>query len=75
MIVTNEALLMIKAYCTLRDRGPYLLTMSSSRNLSSNGGVKLYWGIGGDGSIVISNELDVTKESYSKSFAPLLAVK
>ncbi|KAK1290377.1 Stem-specific protein TSJT1 [Acorus calamus] len=89
---TNEALFVIEAYRTLRDRGPYpadqvvkdlhgsfafVIYDSFSSTifvaLSSDGGVKLYWGIGGDGSVVISDELDVAKGSCGKSFAPFPA--
>lgn len=86
---TNEAMLVIEAYRTLRDRGPYpadqvikdldgsfAFVIYDSKvgtvftALGSDGGVKLYWGIAGDGSVVISDDLDVIKAGCAKSFAP-----
>ncbi|KAI3732054.1 hypothetical protein L1987_63251 [Smallanthus sonchifolius] len=39
-------------------------------SLSNDGRVMLYWGITADGSVVISDNLEVIKSSCSKSFAP-----
>ncbi|XP_042519606.1 stem-specific protein TSJT1-like [Macadamia integrifolia] len=85
----NEAMLVIEAYRTLRDRGPYpadqvVKELDGSfafvvfdrkdgtvfTALSSDGGVKLHWGIAEDGSVVISDDLEVIKRSCGKSFAP-----
>ncbi|CAI8593094.1 unnamed protein product [Vicia faba] len=86
---TDEAMFVIEAYKTLRDRGPYpadqvvkeldgsfAFVVYDSKigtvfaALGSDGGVKLYWGIAADGSVVISDDLDVVKEGCAKSFAP-----
>ncbi|XP_009351353.2 stem-specific protein TSJT1-like [Pyrus x bretschneideri] len=86
---TNEAMFVIEAYRTLRDRGPYpadqvvkdldgsfafVVYDSKGGNvfaaLGSDGGEQLYWGIAADGSVVISDELEVIKEGCAKSFAP-----
>ncbi|KAK9072305.1 hypothetical protein SSX86_008738 [Deinandra increscens subsp. villosa] len=86
---TNEAMFVIEAYRTLRDRGPYpadqvvkdlegsfAFVVYDSKDgtvftaLGSDGGVKLYWGIAADGSVVISDDLEVIKAGCAKSFAP-----
>jgi hypothetical protein len=36
----------------------------------SDGGVRLYWGTAADGSVVISDDLEVIKAGCAKSFAP-----
>lgn len=85
----NEAMFVIEAYRTLRDRGPYpadqvvkglegsfaFVVYDSKAGtvfaaLGSDGGEKLYWGIAADGSVVISDDLEVIKEGCAKSFAP-----
>lgn len=37
---------------------------------SSDGGENLYWGISGDGSVVMSDDLQIIKQGCAKSFAP-----
>jgi len=88
--VSNEAMFVIEAYRTLRDRGPYpahevlkgldgnfgfVLYDSLAGTVfaahGDNEGKKLmYWGIAADGSVVISDNLELIKESCAKSFAP-----
>ncbi|KAK9269346.1 hypothetical protein L1049_001117 [Liquidambar formosana] len=89
---TNEAMLVIEAYRTLRDRGPYpadqvvkdlegsfaFVVYDSKAGtvfaaLGSDGGVQLFWGIAADGSVVISDDLEVIKAGCAKSFAPFPA--
>lgn len=36
----------------------------------TNEGVNLYWGIAADGSVVISENLELVKASCAKSYAP-----
>ncbi|KAL6992595.1 hypothetical protein U1Q18_010706 [Sarracenia purpurea var. burkii] len=86
---TNEAMHVIEAYRTLRDRGPYpadqvLKDLDGSFGfvvydtkaetvfvaLGADGGVQLFWGIQADGSVAISDNLEVIKTSCAKSFAP-----
>ncbi|CAA6655673.1 unnamed protein product [Spirodela intermedia] len=86
---TNEALLVIEAYRTLRDRGPYpadqvVKDLSGSfafivydnkagtvfAALSADGGVPLFWGLAAEGSVVISDEVEIIKGGCGKSFAP-----
>lgn len=86
---SNEAMLVIEAYRTLRDRGPYpadqvvkdlegsfaFVVYDSKAGtvftaLGSDGGVKLFWGVAADGSVVISDDLGVIKAGCAKSFAP-----
>ncbi|CAK9181784.1 unnamed protein product [Ilex paraguariensis] len=103
----NEAIFVIEAYRTLRDRGPYpahqvlmdlegsfgfvlydtktgtvFAALASSLHhvklysrecpslMGADGGVKLFWGIGADGSVVISDNVEIIKASCAKSFAP-----
>ncbi|XP_050215516.1 stem-specific protein TSJT1 [Mercurialis annua] len=86
---SNEAMFIIEAYRTLRDRGPYpadqvvkdlegtfafVIYDSKAATvfvaLGSDGGIELFWGIGGDGCVVICDDLEVIKASCAKSFAP-----
>ncbi|KAJ4975255.1 hypothetical protein NE237_000361 [Protea cynaroides] len=86
---TDEAMLVIEAYRTLRDRGPYpadqvikeldgsfAFVLYDSKDgtvfaaLDSDGGMKLHWGVTEDGSVVISDDLEMIKTSCGKSFAP-----
>ncbi|KAK2447234.1 hypothetical protein P8452_11576 [Trifolium repens] len=89
---SNEAMFIIEAYRTLRDRGPYpadqvLKELDGSFGFviydnkdgtvfaasGSDGHIGLYWGIAADGSVVISENLDLVKASCAKSFAPFPA--
>ncbi|KAK6917530.1 protein of unknown function DUF3700 [Dillenia turbinata] len=89
---SNEAMFVIEAYRTLRDRGPYpadqvlkelegrfgFVVFDSEAGtvfaaLGANEGVRLFWGIAADGSVVISDELETIKSSCAKSFAPFPA--
>jgi hypothetical protein len=86
---SNEAMFVIEAFRTLRDRGPYpadqvvkdldgsfAFVVYDSKGgtvfaaLGSDGGVRLYWGTAADGSVVISDDLEVIKAGCAKSFAP-----
>ncbi|KAB1221925.1 Stem-specific protein TSJT1 [Morella rubra] len=86
---SNEAMFVIEAYRTLRDRGPYpadqvLKDLEGSFGfivydnkaktvfaaLGANEKIRLFWGIAADGSVVVSDELEVIKASCGKSFAP-----
>ncbi|XWS68730.1 hypothetical protein CRYUN_Cryun04dG0116700 [Craigia yunnanensis] len=64
---TNEAMFIIEAYRTLRDRGPY------PAHQGADEGIKLFWGVAADGSVIVSDNLKVIKESCAKSFAPFPA--
>ncbi|KAH7545974.1 hypothetical protein FEM48_Zijuj01G0151000 [Ziziphus jujuba var. spinosa] len=72
----NEAMFVIEAYRTLRDRGPYpadqvLKDLDGSFGfVGCNEEVSLYWGIAADGSVVICDSLELIKSSCAKSFAP-----
>uniref|UniRef100_A0A2P2NFL0 Stem-specific protein TSJT1-like n=1 Tax=Rhizophora mucronata TaxID=61149 RepID=A0A2P2NFL0_RHIMU len=86
---TSEAMFLIEAYRTLRDRGPYpadqvvkdldgsfAFVIFDNRAgsvfvaLGSDGTVKLFWGIAADGSMVISDDLQVIKAGCARSYAP-----
>ncbi|GMI77612.1 HYPOXIA RESPONSE UNKNOWN PROTEIN 54 [Hibiscus trionum] len=88
----NEAMFIVEAYRTLRDRGPYpadqvLKDLEGSYGfvvydskagsvfaaLGSDERVKLHWGVAADGSVVVSDNLKLIKESCAKSFAPFPA--
>ncbi|CAA2961919.1 stem-specific TSJT1-like [Olea europaea subsp. europaea] len=85
----NEAMFVIEAYRTLRDRGPYpahqvLKDLEGSFGfviydhkaetlftaLGADDALKLFWGIAADGSVMISDNVDLIKSSCRKSFAP-----
>ncbi|KAL2627289.1 hypothetical protein GLYMA_07G195300v4 [Glycine max] len=89
---TNDAMFIIEAYRTLRDRGPYpadqvLKELEGSFGFviydnkdgtvftasGSNGQIELFWGVAADGSVVISENLELIKASCAKSFAPFPA--
>lgn len=88
----NEAMFVIEAYRTLRDRGPipahqvlkdlegsfgFVLYDHKSGNvfaaLGSDKAVNLFWGIATDGSVMISDDVNIIKASCGKSFAPFPA--
>lgn len=89
---SNEAMFVIEAYRTLRDRGPIpahqvLRDLEGSFGfvlydhkagtvfaaLGSDKAVSLFWGVAADGSVMISDNVDMIKASCGKSFAPFPA--
>ncbi|CAM8940634.1 unnamed protein product [Rhodiola kirilowii] len=60
----NEAIIVIEAYRTLRDRGPY------PPEQDAEGSTPFYWGTDADGCLVLSDEADIVKKGCGKSFAP-----
>ncbi|KAG8385608.1 hypothetical protein BUALT_Bualt03G0062800 [Buddleja alternifolia] len=88
----NEAMFVIEAYRTLRDRSPIpahqvLKELNGSFSfvvydhkagtvfaaLGGDKAVNLYWGIASDGSVMISDNVDLIKATCRKSFAPFPA--
>ncbi|XP_051136126.1 stem-specific protein TSJT1 [Andrographis paniculata] len=88
----NEAMFVIEAYCTLRDRGPFpahqvLKELEGSFGfvlydnkagavfaaVGADSAVSLHWGVASDGSVLISDDVDIVKASCGKSFAPFPA--
>ncbi|XP_057950352.1 stem-specific protein TSJT1-like [Malania oleifera] len=88
----NEAMFVVEAYRTLRDRGPcpahqVLKDLEGSFGfvvydakdgtvfaaLGADERVKLFWGLAADGSLVISDNLQLIKASCAKSYAPFPA--
>ncbi|KAL8226354.1 hypothetical protein R6Q57_016186 [Mikania cordata] len=65
---TNEAMFVNEAYRTLHDRGPY------PAEQGSDVGVKLYWGIALDGSVVISDDLKILEIIVAISKLELIIV-
>ncbi|KAL3851285.1 hypothetical protein ACJIZ3_013167 [Penstemon smallii] len=85
----NEAMYVIEAYRTLRDRGPipahqvlkeldgsFGFVIYDHKNgtvfaaLGADKSVNLFWGIAADGSVMISDNVDLIKPSCRKSFGP-----
>ncbi|KAJ0082073.1 hypothetical protein Patl1_10787 [Pistacia atlantica] len=74
---SNEAMFVIEAYRTLRDRGPYP-AHEVLKDLDGSFGFVVYdikagsifAALASDGSVVISDDLQVIKASCAKSFAP-----
>ncbi|CDO99566.1 unnamed protein product [Coffea canephora] len=85
----NEAMFIVEAYRTLRDRSPYpahqvlkdldgsfgfVIYDDKARTafaaLGADEVVKLYWGIAANGSLMISDDVNLVKASCAKSFAP-----
>ncbi|KAL2495168.1 aluminum induced protein with YGL and LRDR motif [Forsythia ovata] len=89
----NEAMFVIEAYRTLRDRGPIpahkvlqdlegsfgfvIYDHKTGTVFAAIGAEKalnlLFWGIADDGSLMISDNVDLIKASCKKSFAPFPA--
>lgn len=84
----DEGMLIIEAYRTLRDRGPYpahevlqdlegefgfVIFDTKTRHvffsLGANEELSLFWGIAADGSVVISDNMQIVKGSCAKSYA------
>ncbi|KAK4386623.1 hypothetical protein Sango_2532900 [Sesamum angolense] len=89
---SNEAMFVIEAYRTLRDRSPIpahrlLQELDGSFGfviydhnagavfaaIGADKAVNLFWGIAADGSVMISDNVDLIKASCRKSFAPFPA--
>ncbi|CAI9087491.1 OLC1v1021567C1 [Oldenlandia corymbosa var. corymbosa] len=89
---SNEAMFVIEAYRTLRDRGPYpahqvlkdlegcfgFVIYDNKAGtvfvaLGADEAIKFYWGISANGTVMISDNVNLVKASCAKSFAPFPA--
>ncbi|KAJ3699976.1 hypothetical protein LUZ61_003681 [Rhynchospora tenuis] len=85
----NEVIILIEAYRSLRDRGPFhpsnvardlsgrfafILFDTSKKSTfiatDGDGSVPFFWGINSEDHMILSNDMEIVKQSCGKSFAP-----
>ncbi|TYJ14658.1 hypothetical protein E1A91_A10G131500v1 [Gossypium mustelinum] len=60
----NEGIIVIEAYRTLRDRGPY------PPDQDADGCVPFFWGTDAESHLVLADDVETVKKGCGKSFAP-----
>ncbi|XP_038984867.1 stem-specific protein TSJT1-like isoform X2 [Phoenix dactylifera] len=60
----NEAIIVIEAYRTLRDRGPFPASQDA------DGSVPFFWGTDSEDHLVLSDDVEIVKKGCGKSYAP-----